>query len=556
MADFFPLIDRAVLDLAEPTADNRDTVYALARTALEHQIDASDLSGEKAALEQAITRVEAKFASFNQAPETSAVPTTKGDGRRQFAFNAAASGGVSLVKMGLQLIMLPLMARLLGPTAYGIYSLALPTVVFFVLLADGGLGASLAREDEANKVFWSTAFWVLLGTCSGMAVLVACSGFLLAWMSGQSSLIGIMALLSLALPLLALMVPADARLVRRGNLLYHSGGDLAATLIGAACALALAFAGAGAWSLAVQYIVAFAIRAAVLNFAAWSPPALVFDLKALSGHLSTGGATLMSRIAELLGKVAENSLFGHIFGATSLGSYTFSNQVSRFACDAVTNPIIGAFYAHALHASDAAVSALHARLSRLTMLVLMPATAVMAAVAPTAFPIVLGTKWADAAPLFQAVVLPYALLSMSWLSGQVLLKHGMVGRGARVQVAAAVVRIVVVAIGYVVSPFVVACLIGLSYAVQAIGMILAVPLSLRESFLALVIDLCPAIAAAGLAAGVAGTLVHHVSNDISGLLLSCAIAGFAYLAILLIFGGRRIRTEFAGDWHVLRLRSI
>ena len=32
---------------------------------------------------------------------------------------------------------------------FGLFALALPTVVFFITLADGGLGASLAREREA-----------------------------------------------------------------------------------------------------------------------------------------------------------------------------------------------------------------------------------------------------------------------------------------------------------------------------------------------------------------------------------------------------------------------
>lgn len=560
--DYEALLDRALGEVSTGDIQGRSDVYGRARRALEATMRATDvavpeadIAAQVSALDLAIARVEARCAAAAAPVEDEALPSP-GSGHGRFALNAAASGAVSLLKVVVQLFMVPVMARLLGPTAYGIYAIALPTVVFFVLLADGGIGASLAREDESHDVLWSTAFWVLLGTCSAMALVVAGSGFVLAWTSGQPSLIGIMALLSLSLPLLAVLVPADARLIRRGNLLYHSAADTGATLVGAAVALALAYAGAGAWSLAFQFVVAFAIRAAVLNFVAWSRPSLVFDLSSLRGHLSTSGATLASRVSELLGKVAENTLFGHIFGPVVLGSYTFSNQLSRFACEAVTNPLIGAFYAHVLHASDEAASQMLARLSRLSMMVLLPATAVMVAVAPSAFPIVLGAKWVDAAPLFRGMLIPYALLSVSWLGGQVLLKHGLVERSARVQVAAAVLRISVVAVGFATSPLVVAYLIGASYVIQAIGLVLAVPARLRQNLPSLAADLCPLALAAAVAASVSAVALGRLPHDMVGLALSSAAGGAVYLAALLAFGGSTARADLAGAWRILRHRSL
>ncbi len=44
---------------------------------------------------------------------------------RRLAVNILAGGGANLVKIVLQLVMLPLMARLLGPTEFAVYALAL-----------------------------------------------------------------------------------------------------------------------------------------------------------------------------------------------------------------------------------------------------------------------------------------------------------------------------------------------------------------------------------------------------------------------------------------------
>ncbi len=580
MADFFPLIDRAVLDLGEPTAENRDAVYARARTALGRQSRGPGAEAERdaASLDAAIARVEAKFAdplaqalAFEAAPGDMAPagdlaamaplaaagagrPEAAPPSRRQFAFNAAASGAVSIFKTLLQLALLPVMARLLGPTAYGIYSLAFPTVMFFMVISDGGLGVSLAREDENNRVVWSTAFWTLLGVCTVLAVAVAGAGFVLARVSGQPSLVGLMSFLSVSLPLLAVSLPADARLVRRGNLLYHSGSDLLGSLVGAGVAVILALEGAGAWALAAQFVTSFTIRAVILNAAAWSPPSLVYDLASLRGHISTGGALLISRVGELGSKLLENAAFGHVFGTPPLGSYTLANQVSRFSCDAVTNPVVGAFYAQALRESDAEVAALHAKLTRMVLLVLFPTTALMAVAAPDVFPLILGEKWVEAAPLFQAIVVAYALAAAAWLSGQILLKHGLTGRSAKVVISCGAVRAAVIAAGLWLPPVAVAWLVGGTYVLQAVAMTLAVPRGYGASLGSLAATLWGPAGAAAAGGAVSAFVIARFPGSVASAVAASALGGSVYLALLFAFDGRALRDDIVGLTRVVRRR--
>lgn len=472
-------------------------------------------------------------------------------GRRQFAKNAAASAIVSLIKAGLQLIMLPLMARLLGPTAYGIYALAFPVVMFFVLLADGGMGMSLAREEESNHIVWSTAFWTLLGTCTVMALGVFVSGFALARISGQPSLIGIMGLLAVAPILLAILLPADARLVRRGNLLWHSGSDLVATVIGAGFALVLAFQGAGAWSLAAQYIASFAVRAAILNAAAWSPPSFEYDFASLRGHITIGRALLITRLGELGGKFAENAVFEHIFGTTPLGAYTLAGQITRFSNDAVVNPVLGAFYAQALRESDEEVVALHARLARLVLTVLLPTTAMMAVAAPNVFPLILGPQWQEAAPIFRALVVPYALAATAWLSGQVLLKHGLTDRSATVVLSCSVLRIGAVGLGLWLTPVGVAWVVGGSYALQAIAMTMTVPQGLAAGIWTISKSLwAPAVSAAG-AAGVSATMLAQTQGSLGWDSAAGITGGLIYILLLNVLAATQFREDLREITHLL-----
>ena len=74
MAEYFPLIDRAIAGLPESTAEARRSIYERARGALigqlrktEPPVPEEDIARESAALDEAIARVEAKFADHGAA---------------------------------------------------------------------------------------------------------------------------------------------------------------------------------------------------------------------------------------------------------------------------------------------------------------------------------------------------------------------------------------------------------------------------------------------------------------------------------------------------------
>jgi O-antigen/teichoic acid export membrane protein len=346
---------------------------------------------------------------------------------RRLAFGAMASGAVNGIKLILQLLLFPVMARLLGPDEFGLYALALPTVALIALLADGGLGATLAREDESSELVWSSAFWALsflgitLGLCS------AGFGLFLGYLAKQPRLPGIIGLLSLSLVFMTLSVVPSARLARRKHLGISAGSDLTANVIGAAIAVAMAWHGAGAWSLAVQYLVIYGVRAVLLNFAAFHPPKAAFSLKALQHHLASGGAMIAIRISEYTGRLIENFLVNRMFGTTLLGSYTFGNQVSKVSTEAASNVIWAALYVQALTGERSQIVILHRRLCRMLGIALFPFTFLAAAAAPEIVSLLLGPKWIGLAFFLQVFLPTYSLSVISCQTAPVLMAYGRIG---------------------------------------------------------------------------------------------------------------------------------
>jgi PST family polysaccharide transporter len=341
--------------------------------------------------------------------------------------NAAAGGVSNLLKVGLQLALLPIMARLLGPSEYGLYAMAMPIVAFFTVLADGGIGSSLARERESSAIVWSTAFWLLLGSCTLLAFCVTLVGFIFSTLSDQPRLTSLIAVLSVSFILIALSALPAARMVRRGNLLLHSFGDVLSALIGGIVAVVFAFNGAGAWSLAAQYISGFVIRAIIFNLAAFEAPTLELDFKSLLPHVAVGGSVVGSRLIEFLGRLLENLIYGHFFGAGALGTFALANQVSRFLCEAVSNPLWGALYAHALHEDVQKVSFVYNSMFRVMCIVLSPAVVLLIFSAPQIFALILGDKWIASIYSVQVLLPFYAITSIVGIFGSILLANGLGG---------------------------------------------------------------------------------------------------------------------------------
>ncbi|TXM78372.1 oligosaccharide flippase family protein [Methylobacterium sp. WL69] len=455
--------------------------------------------------------------------------------------NAAAGGVTGLAKIGIQLALLPIMARLLGPEEYGLYALALPTVAFFTVLADGGIGLSLAREREASTLVWSTAFWLLLGTCSVIAAIVTSLGFVLGAVSDQPRLPGIVALLSVSFLLMAISALPAARLVRRGNLVLHSIGDIVSTTVGAGVAVVLAVKGAGAWSLAAQYLVGFVVRAVIFNAAAFERPTLVFDFSAIWPHVTTGGSVIGSRLAEFVGRAIENLLYGQTFGPAALGAYTLANQIPRFLCEAAGNPIWGALYAHAVREDPREVEPMHARLTHLLALILFPAAALLTASAPQVFLIAFGPKWIGATGLIQILLPFYALNAVASQCGAVLLANGRGGAMFWTLSGLSAGRLLAVLAGPWIGVYAVAAGVGAANVAYAIAMFVALGRTTGSSPMPLLKSLIVPILASVVAALVYLGTIDGQSVSLARTALSLTAGAAAYLAVLLALEYRELR---------------
>jgi PST family polysaccharide transporter len=464
------------------------------------------------------------------------------------AASGAAGIAINLMKATLQVLTLPIMASLLTPADFGLYALAQPIVGFGWMLADAGFGASLAREPESNTDMWSTAWWFLLGLGIVLAASMCAAGMVIGSVTQQPRLPGLVGLMSVAVIGVTLGTVPSARLDRRGRLLMGPGSELAAMVAGFVAAIGFALAGAGVFSLAAQFVSVAAVRAVVLNLAAFRLPTRRFRPNLLRTHLSTGGAQITLRLLDLCDRLASNAVLQRTIGIESLGYYGFGTQISRFITESVSNPCWLLLYLQAVRDDTAKTRRLHVRTCRVLGLLLLPASMIGAAAAPGLVGAVLGSRWLAASEVIQLTLPFFALSTISAQSGPLLLACGRYSIVLRTQGIGAALRLAFAAAGGWIGLRGIAIGLDASLLLQSVILLLGTRGNCGIALRPVLVQLVGPAVAGVCAVAAFLALSSALATNVWDLVVSCAGAGLAAGLCLLAVD----RAHLAEDLAMLR----
>ena len=312
-----------------------------------------------------------------------------------------AMSGANAIKLIVQFAILPVLARFLGPGAYGVVSLAMPFILLANLLCDAGLGSALARRPDCDDELESTVFWISAGIGGVVAALVCALAWPAAIVLHQPQLAPVLLALSPILLIASSLAPANARVLRERRFAVFAIGDIASTLAAAAVALTAAISGWGYWSLVAQQLTLWTVKSSWVFTASrfrvrgMCRPSRARDLIAFG--LNSVGAN----IADFTSRNIDNVLIGAILGVATLGRYAMAYQIIRLPDAVVSGPLyLTIFTAVARANGDREVAARVVRSNlRLTLLAITPLFAGLALTADLAVAVLLGKRWTETGPL-------------------------------------------------------------------------------------------------------------------------------------------------------------
>lgn len=314
------------------------------------------------------------------------------------------------------------LARILGPSAYGLVAIVWTFTGFAFLFNDLGIGAALVQSKTITEADASTAFCVSTGVGIGLTLLVLALSGPLSVLMHQPQVAGLLALASLGFTLSNTNVPT-ALLERSMRFHVVAAIDVGTMVLGLAVSICAAALGAGAKSLVVGPLVTMT-AATVISFVAagWLPRAKPTrdsfrKLYAFGKHV-TG-----FNIVNYWARNGDNLLIGRFVSARELGFYSRAYALMLMPVTQVTG-VLGRVLLPVFSAMQDDPDRLRAavlRVSRASGVLFFPLVMGLAASAHNFVLVAFGPHWRGAIPLVAILAIsaaPQIIASMSGLLSQ------------------------------------------------------------------------------------------------------------------------------------------
>jgi len=469
--------------------------------------------------------------------------------RRAF-FGALALSGAQVIKLGLQFAVLPVLARILGPSSYGLVALAMPFVLLANMVSDAGLGNALVRTPNPSRALESTVFWLSVAVCASLTLLI----WVLAWpaarLLAEPRLPPFLMALSSLLVVSGSLSVANARIMRERRFAVFAAGEVCASAFSAAAAIGAALAGFGPWSLVVQQLALWSVKAVWVSVAARFRPDFVCRPSLAKPYMSFGLHAAASNVADFIGKNAPTLIVGALLGVTAVGRYSMAFQLIRLPDSLISGPIyLAVFTAVARLGEDRRRAAqLAARGLRGVASVVAPIFAGLAMVADLVVKLLLGPKWAGAEGTLGFLAPAGFFLCFYSIVGAVLMGLGRSQSQFRLTVLSAVAMSAGAfagsrfgAEGVAAGMSVAGLLLAPAYVGELARRLSLGPVAFSREF-------APALGAAGLM--MLAVAVSRVETsrwtDWGQLAAAVATGAVVYAAALALFSGRRLLADLKG----------
>jgi PST family polysaccharide transporter len=469
---------------------------------------------------------------------------------RRVFFGALALSGSQLVKLVLQFAVLPVLARILGPSAYGLVALAMPFILLANMVSDAGLGNALVRTRNPSRELESTVFWLSVGLCAVLTLTI----WALAWpasrLLGEPRLPPILMALSSLLVVSGSLSVANARIMRERRFGVFAASEICASAVSAAAAITAALAGFGPWSLVVQQLFLWSVKAAWVTIAARFRPALVCRPSLAGPHLSFGLHAAASNVTDFIGKNAPTIIVGAVLGVTEVGRYSMAFQLIRLPDSLISGPIYLAVFTAVARLGDdlSGSAALASRSLRGVVSAVAPIFGGLVMVADLIVKLLLGPKWAGSEGVLAQLAPAGFFICFYSIISSVLMGLGHSKSQFRLTVFATIVTGVAALIGSRFGLKGVAAGLSLAALLLSPAYVSVLARRLGRKPLALASEIAPSLAATGmmmLAVGLVRSQIVHW-GDGSQLAAAVATGVVAFAVALFLLSGRRLLDDLRG----------
>jgi O-antigen/teichoic acid export membrane protein len=465
--------------------------------------------------------------------------------RRAF-LGTIAMGIVNAARIGFQLLVLPILARLLGPEAFGLIGLAIPFILLTSVLADAGLGTALMRHQNPSSELESTVFWISSAIGLILTAILCALSWPIARMFARPDLAPVLATLSLILTFGGTMAVANARIARRRDFGIFAIADVLSTVVSATVGVGAAVFGLGVWSLVIQMLILWVTKALWVFPASGFRPQFVCKLKLAQPHLGFGINSAAANLSDFIGRNLPALVVGGTLGVTPLGHYSMAYQLTRVAELVISGPVnLSILTAVARTPDRREARTLVMGSLRIIVAALAFLFCGLALTADLATAILLGPKWSDTAPVLAALAPAGFFICLYSFLGAVFLGLGNSARQLTLSLLSSAAIFIGAAVGTRFDIVGVGTGVSLGAAAMVPAYVHALSRELKISVSTVVSNvIAPPVAAAAMVLMVLGVRLE-IAHFPAALQLVAAMASglIAYGAVFAVIEGRKFAED-------------
>jgi PST family polysaccharide transporter len=447
----------------------------------------------------------------------------------------------------LVLVSVAILAHLLSPSEFGLVGFALTVTALLDTISDFGVGQALvvAEEDEQFDEKATTAWTLSVLMGLGLTVFTIAVSPLAADFFNEPDLQPLLAVLGLNFVFRGAGATHFAIAQKWIDFRTRTAAELADVTVRGTVGVALALAGAGAWSLVVGYLAGTVAMTILLWILVPFRPKLQRRLPHVGGLVRFGGGLA---VLDVLGAVTGNIdyiLVGRVLGAADLGLYLLGFRLPELFImnlSMVAGLVLFPAFAGVPRAriTDAFLTSF-----RYMLMVTVPLTVGLIVLAGPLTLVTLGEQWRDSIPAMQVLALFAFAVTIGIPAGTVYKSLGRVN----VLIALAVPRTIlaVSAIAIFVSEGIVA--VAACQAAVA-GIFAMIGIGLASRLLAarpsqILAGAWPSLAAGAVLAGVLGLVVWGIDTPVIALVVGVPLGALAYLGALWVVASDSLRHLWA-----------
>ncbi len=327
-----------------------------------------------------------------------------------------------LEKLGgeaVSLVVSIVLARLLGPQAYGIIPLITVFTSILGVIVQSGFGSALIQKKDATNTDFSTVFFFQLA----LSILLYTGMFFAApFISdfyNNPQMTSMVRILSLTLIIGAVNNVQHAYVSKTMQFKKFFFASFTGTVLSGVVGITLAFIIVnvtgnpiyGAWALVAQKLTDHIIDTIFLWFTVKWRPAFVFSLKRLKSLYSYGWKMLLSSFIDTLYRNLNTLIIGKVYTSTDLAYYNKGNTYPKLIMHNLNTSIQHVLFpAMASHQNDIAkVKSMARRAMKTSSYLVFPAMMGFAAIGHSVIYLLLGEAWMPAVPFLWIACFNFAM---------------------------------------------------------------------------------------------------------------------------------------------------